>query len=70
MDKPWLQLSPNDFSTEWWCYSDIIDENICCFIIQDCNIGGEYWRVSTWYNNDPNRYMQLLFETQWNFLNH
>ena len=26
MDKPWLQLSPNDFSTEWWRYSNIIDE--------------------------------------------
>ena len=78
MDKPWLQLSPNDYSTEWWRYSYIIDEDsarifkdeqeiLCHFIIQDCNMAGSFWRISTWYNNDPNRYMQLLFETQWNF---
>ena len=51
MDKPWLQLSPNDFITEWWRYSYIIDEDrarifkdeqeiLCHFIIQDCNMAG------------------------------
>jgi hypothetical protein len=78
MDKPWFKLNPNDFSTEWWRYSDIIDDNIaqilkdeeeiiCYFIIQDCNMCGEYWRVSTWYNNDPNRYSYIIFQTEWNF---
>jgi hypothetical protein len=28
---------------------------------------GPFWRISTWYNNDPNRYMQSYFKTQWNF---
>ena len=28
---------------------------------------GEYWRVSTWYNNDPNRYSYIIFQTEWNF---
>jgi hypothetical protein len=23
MDNPWLQLNPNDFSTQWWLCSDI-----------------------------------------------
>jgi len=77
-DKPWLQLNPNDFSTQWWRSSHIIDANsakifkseneaICYFIIQDSNMCGEYWRVSKWYNNDPNRYSTVLGKTNWNF---
>ena len=77
-DKPWFQLNPNDFSTQWWRNSHIIDTNsakifkpeneaICYFIIQDSNMFGEYWRVSTWYNNDPNRYSTVLGKTNWNF---
>jgi hypothetical protein len=76
--RPWLQLNPNDFSTQWWRSSHIIDANnakivksdnevICYFIIQDSNMCGEYWRVSTWYNNDPNRYSTVLGQTNWNF---
>ena len=77
-DKPWFKLNPNDFRTQWWRSSHIIDANsakifksdneaICYFIIQDSNMCGEYWRVSTWYNNDPNRYSTVLGKTNWNF---
>ena len=77
-DKPWFQLNPNDFSTQWWRSSHIIDTNsaklmttdnevICHFIIQDSNICGKYWRVSTWYNNDPNRYSTIMGQSTWNF---
>ena len=78
MDKPWFHLNPNDYKTQWWCYSHIIDqdsasilkdedETLCHFIIQDCNMGGSFWRVSTWYNNDPNRYSHILFQPEWKF---
>ena len=78
IDRPWFQLNPNDFSTQWWRSSQIIDTNsakltktdndvICYFIIQDSNICGEYWRVSTWYNNDPNRYSTIMGQSTWNF---
>ena len=78
ISKPWLQLNPNDFSTQWWRSSHIIDTNSaklittatevnCHFIIQDSNICGEYWRVSTWYNNDPNRYSTIMGQSTWNF---
>lgn len=78
IDRPWFQLNPNDFSTQWWRSSQIIDTNsakifksdneaICYFIIQDSNMCGEYWRVSTWYNNDPNRYSETVYQSEWNF---
>ena len=28
---------------------------------------GICWRLSTWYNNDPNRYSQILSPSEWNF---
>jgi hypothetical protein len=28
---------------------------------------GEYWRVSTWYKNDPNRYVSIILQYQWDF---
>ena len=76
--KPWFQLNPNDYTTQWWRSSNIINNNytqlykdekdiLCHFILQDCNIAGEYWRVSTWYENDPNRYSQILFQNEWKF---
>jgi len=78
MDKPWLQLDPNDFTTQWWRYSNIVDNDLniiikdvnntlCHFILQDCNLGGIFWRVSTWYNNDPNRYSETVYQNEWNF---
>lgn len=78
ISKPWFQLNPNDFSTQWWRSSHIIDTNsaklmttdtevICHFIIQDSNMCGEYWRVSTWYDNDPNRYSTIMGKNAWNF---
>lgn len=53
MDKPWLHLNPNDYKTQWWRYSHIIDqdsasilkdedETLCHFIIQDYIMGGSF----------------------------
>lgn len=78
MVEPWFQLDPNNYSEQWWLYSHIIDKNYaeifkdeseiqCEIIIQDCNVSGIFWRVSTWYTNDPNRYSHTLLESKWNF---
>ena len=78
MEQPWFKLNPNVYEPSWWLYSDIIDndccqtiktdDNILCYLIlQDCNQGGHYWRVSTWYKNDPNRYSSILSENCWKF---
>ena len=78
MDKPWLELDPNDFKSRWWNMSDIVDdedakinkkiEDIeCYFIIQDCNIGGIYFRIFKWYKNSKNRFFSIICENQWEF---
>ena len=78
MEQPWFQLNPNVYEPSWWLYSDITDDNCChtiktdndirCYLIlQHCNQGGHYWRVSTWYKNDPNRYSSILSENCWKF---
>ena len=76
--KPWNTLNPNDFKSMWWRKTDIVDfekyqsdkypKNILAYkIIQDANIGGHYWYVSTWFFNDPNRYNSTIFSTNWLF---
>jgi hypothetical protein len=78
MEQPWFQLNPNVYDQSWWLYSDIIDDACChtiktdndisCYLIlQQCNQAGHYWRVSTWYKNDPNRYLSILYESNWKF---
>ena len=75
--KPWNTLDPNDFKTMWWRKTDIVDfekyqsdkypKNILAYkIIQDANIGGHYWYVSTWFFNDPNRYNSTMFSWLFN----
>jgi hypothetical protein len=70
--KPWNKLNPNDFESMWWRKTEIVDfekyksdkypKNILAYkIIQDANIGGHYWYVSTWFFNDPNRYNSTIF---------
>jgi len=78
-DKPWFNLNPNNFNDRWWLYSSIvntqtdkldkIDDNIICqLIIQDTNdVGYEFWRCSTWYKDDPNRYSQNIYGNDWKF---
>ena len=76
--KPCNTLNPNDFKSMWWRKTDIVDfekyqtdkypKNILAYkIIQDANIGGHYWYVSTWFFNDPNRYNSTIFSTNWLF---
>ena len=65
--KPWILLDPNDFNSMWWRKDEIVDiqkyhlnkysKDILAYnIIQDGNMGGNYWHFSTWYFDDPNRY--------------
>ena len=79
MEKPWLNLNPNDFSSFWWNKTDIIDvesakikkssdDVICYFIIQDCHsLGFLFWRLSVWYQNDKNRYCSIIYDYEWIF---
>jgi hypothetical protein len=76
ISKPWFQLSPNEWHNKWWKITDIIDETLkpdefdieCYFIIQDCNMNGNFWHFSCWYFNCPNRYSWTVYESDW-FLN-
>lgn len=78
MEKEWFQLSPNDFSTRWWRYDEIRDNTIypdpmynnvsAYLIIQDGNMGGNFWHICTWYKNNPNRYTMIIDNSEW-FLN-
>ena len=79
MEKPWFKLDPNNFNDKWWLYSSIyntetdkiekIKDNIICqLILQDTNcMGHVYWRFSTWYKDDPNRYCNMIYGNQWPF---
>jgi hypothetical protein len=78
MDKPWFRLSPNDFKDRWWLYTSIIDTksasivkhdiNILCYlIIQDYDKRGIFYRVLTWFKNDPNRYLYIKYDDDWIF---
>jgi len=76
--NPWFQLDPNNHYERWWRITEIIDEtqnpdidinNVkCYFIIQDCNMCGNIWHVSCWYNYCPNRYSTTISKSDW-FLN-
>lgn len=78
MEKEWFKLNPNDFSTRWWRCTEIRDSTIipendlnnvnAYIIIQDGNMGGNFWHICTWYKNNPNRYSQIISEPGW-FLN-
>jgi hypothetical protein len=76
--KPWTLLDPNDFQSMWWRTSEIVDITICQYmkepkdilayhIIQDGNMGGNFWHISQWYINDPNRYNEIIWDNQWPF---
>jgi hypothetical protein len=79
MDKPWFNLNPNNYNDRWWKYSSILsaeadktekhENNIVCrLILQDVNFAGHiYWRCSTWYKNDPNRYNDIIYRLDWPF---
>ena len=77
--KPWFELDLNNFSNNWWLRSDIKNTNymaiyknpadvLCHFIIQDTNnMGHIFYRFSTWYQNDPNRYSYINYANEWPF---
>lgn len=76
INKPWIHLSPNDWAVKWWRITEIEDEMhiipdekdiICYYIIQDGNMNGNIWHVSTWYKNCPNRYSDTWYSTDWCF---
>jgi hypothetical protein len=78
-NKPWFKLDPNNYKDRWWLYSSIVNTQthklekkdkdiICQFIIQDKNNDGiDFWRCSTWYKDDPNRYLHTIYENDWKF---
>jgi hypothetical protein len=75
--KPWILLNPNDFNSMWWRKDEIVDiqkyhlnkdpkdlkDIIAYNIIQDSNMGGNYWHFSTWFSNDPNRYNSTVYDS-------
>jgi hypothetical protein len=73
VSKPWLELSPN--KGNWWISSinlrPTLKNNkkdiLCYYIIQDCNMSGEYYRVFTWYKYDNNRYFEIKRPHNWDF---
>jgi hypothetical protein len=77
--SPWFKLDLNNFNDPWWLQSDIKDTNyaaiyknqedvLCHFIIQDTNnMGHIFYRFSTWYQNDPNRYAYINYSNEWIF---
>jgi hypothetical protein len=70
---PWADLDPNDF-TQWWKKHHIVnptkfinkknqDNNIYAyFVIQDTTLSGNCWHLSYWYYNDPNRYVNTIYD--------
>ena len=71
-DEYWNDLDPNDF-TQWWKKHNIVDsikfikkkdqQNICAyFVIQDTTLSGICWHLSYWYYNDPNRYINTIYD--------
>jgi hypothetical protein len=71
MDKPWFLLNPNDHRDFWWLYTSITDtkkalitkelKNLLCHLIIKCYEGQNvYYRILSWFKNDPNRYLSIL----------
>ena len=71
-EEHWADLDPNDF-TQWWKKHNIVDLtkfikkkdqlNICAyFVIQDTTLSGICWHLSYWYYNDPNRYVNTIYD--------
>ena len=76
--KPWLCLKFDDIDSQWWKHNKIIDMNnskiyktfrnsLAHIIIQDENMSGIFYYFSTWYNNDPNRYAIIIYNSYWPF---
>ena len=77
-NRPWTLLNPNEYTSMWWKQTEIInvelydirkslDVSLAHFIIQDGNMGGNFWHVCSWYINDPNRYSTIYYPNNWPF---
>ena len=77
-NKPWFLLNPNSSISRWWKKDNIVDiekskiykhekDSLAHLIIQDGNMGGNFWYLSTWYIDDPNRYSSIYFQNTWPF---
>ncbi len=77
-NKPWFSLNTDDFISMWWRKNHIIDrqkasihkniqDSLAHIIIQDGNMGGNFWHFSTWYIDDPNRYSSIYYKNIWPF---
>jgi hypothetical protein len=62
----------------WWRKNLILDvhqstirktleDTLAHIIIQDANMGGNFWHFSSWYLNDPNRYSFMYNYQNWPF---
>lgn len=78
MNKPWFLLDDKNPNPFWWRTTEIVNtttskttkENkdiLANIIIQDCDMFGNCWHVSTWYIDDPNRYYTHLNNNSWIF---
>lgn len=78
MATPWFDLDPNNLNDKWWLYTTVVDcekneyndyteeDAICYLIIQDStSMGHVFYRVSTWYKDDPNRYQSVVYDLDW-----
>lgn len=80
--KPWLDLHPTDFTKRWWFSSDIKDNTdylwyshtnnikddaICYYIFEENVYSSKFYRFSTWYKNNPNRYVTITYDFDWIF---
>ena len=70
--EPWSNLDPNDF-TQWWKKHCIVnptkfitkknqDNLYAYFVIQDTTLTGICWHLSYWYYDDPNRYVNTIYD--------
>ena len=73
VSKPWLELFPGNGN--WWISSmnqrptstNNKKDIVCYYLMQDCNMGGEYYRVFTWYKSDNKRYFEIKNPNNWDF---
>lgn len=73
--KPWFNLNPHNERDKWWLYSSIRDTKsasinkgeqdiIGILAIQEPN---DKYIISTWFEDDPNRYLIFNRDVLWDF---
>ena len=75
MERPWFNLDPNNLYDRWWLYSSIIDTKKhkatkfitdiqCYLVLQEQDMNGIFYRITTWYKDDPNRYQCRKYDKE------